>query len=142
MANELEFPARGKITAVNGNVVTFAPVGTNYQLQLQMESPYTGALNVPVEGEILVEARKVWTVPSGGNFIVPIFGPPKIVQGRVRQLSEERLTVHAGTSFVVGLPESDTAFDLSSGPVTVGRMVNVTLLPGARFTLLSKVEAS
>jgi len=142
MTSERDFPAQGKITSVNGQTVTFIPAGTNYELQLQTQDAYTGPTNVPVEGVIRVNARKVWTVPSGGNFIVPIFGPPKIVQGRVRQMSDDVLIVHAGTNFVVELPESDKAFDLTSGPIAVGKMVNVTLLPGAKFALLTKVAAS
>ena len=85
-------------------------------------------------------ARKVMTVPSGGNFVVPIFGPPRIVQGRVRYLSADVLVVHAGTNFVVQLPVSDSAFDLSSGPIAMGSMVNATVLPGATLEVVTRVE--
>src|SRR5256885_966134 len=139
MPTPTDCPASGKITAVNGNTVTFIPANTNYELQLQTpDGPYTGPLNSPVDGLIRVDARKVWTVPSGGNFIVPIFGPPRIVQGRVRSFSDDALVLQAGTSILVNLPDLDTAFDLTSGPITVGRMVNVTILPGASFQLVKE----
>ncbi len=33
---------------------------------------YDGPTNTPVEAVVRVAARKVWTVPSGGNFVAPI----------------------------------------------------------------------
>ena len=141
MSTATDFPASGKVTAVNGSTVTFIPFNTNYELQLQTDMPYTGPLNSPVEGLIRVDARKVWTVPSGGNFITPIAVPPRIVQGRVRYFSDDTLVLHAGTDLLVNLPDLDTAFDLTSGPITIGRMVNVTLLPGATFELLKQPAA-
>ena len=47
----------------------------------------------PVEALVRVRARKVWTVPSGGLFVAPIFGPPRIVQGRVRALDEHEIVI-------------------------------------------------
>jgi hypothetical protein len=136
MPSPTDFTASGKITAANGNTVTFVPSGTNYELQLQLpENSPTTPLNAPIEGLIRVEARKVWTVPSGGNFITPIVGPPRIVQGRVRYLSPDVLVVRAGTNIIIALPDADTSFDLNSGPIAVGKMVNVTVLPGATFEL-------
>ena len=87
-------------------------------------------------------ARKVWTVPSGGNFIAPIFGPPKTIQGRVKWLDEKTLVVHAGTSFLVELPASDQALDLANGPIEVGAMVNVTASPGATAELLTAATSA
>jgi hypothetical protein len=81
------------------------------------------------------------TVPSGGNFISPIFGPPRIVQGRVRFLSANVLVIHAGTNLMVELPASDTAFDLATGAIGMGSMVNATILPGGTIALASKPAA-
>jgi hypothetical protein len=136
MASEMDLPARGRVTGVNGKVVTFVPAGTNYELHLEAErGPWAGPVNVPVEAVIRLRARKVMTVPSGGNFIQPIFGPPRIVQGRVRQLSAHELVIHAGTNLIVELPASDSAFDLASGAIGMGSMVNATILPGGTIAL-------
>src|SRR5262245_32179392 len=106
MPSEADFPASGKVTGANGNLVTFVPANTNYELQLQLaDGTYTGPLNAPVKALIRVDARKIWTVPSGGNFITPIFGPPRIVQGRVRFLSDDTLVLHTGTNIIVNLPD-------------------------------------
>ena len=125
-------PARGKVIAVRDGNVVFAPSGTNYELQL-VAPGYTGPVNVVTEGVIRVTARKVLTVPSGGNFISPIFGQPRTIQGRVRALSAGAMVVQAGAAIVVDLPDSDRVYDLANGPITVGALVNVIALPGAAF---------
>ena len=72
-------------------------------------------------------------MPSGGNFVAPITGQPRTIQGRVRAIEPGRIVVHAGTNFDVAIPDSDAVCDLANGPIAVGRMVNVTALPGATF---------
>jgi hypothetical protein len=133
----LPVAARGKVTAAKDGVVRFAPSGTNYELHLVTPnaSENTGRL---VQGFIRVRARKVWTVPSGGNFIAPIFGPPRTIQGRVKSLSEREMVVHAGVPIVVELPAEEQGYDLASGPIAAGVMVNVVALPGAMFEPLPK----
>jgi hypothetical protein len=135
MPSIADFPAKGKILATSendkGRMVVFQPQGTNYELHLLSDEPFSGELNKPVELTIRVQARKVYTVPSGGNFIVPIFGPARIIQGRVRYADDRLLVVHAGAPVIVELPAADSAIDLNEGAIQVGRMVNVMVLPGA-----------
>ena len=134
MASINDFPARGKITEAHGTSVVFHPTGTNYQLHLES----AGDVKVsdrPVEAIIRLRSRKLWTVPSGGNFVAPIFGPPKIVQGRVRWLDERQLVVQAGCMFVVDVPGDDQAIDLANGAISVGTMVNVTTMAGGMIEL-------
>jgi hypothetical protein len=132
-------PARGKVTAVKEPLVFFAPSGTNYDLHLVAPPNYVATIGGLIDCVIRVTARKVWTVPSGGNFIAPIFGPPRTIQGRVRAIHDERLiTVHAGAPILVELPEEDTGIDLVNGPIAVGAMVNLMAMPGARFEPVSK----
>jgi hypothetical protein len=136
MPSANDFPARGRIAETNGDGVIFEPAGTTYRLYLKLangEQSYSGPVGKPVEGLVRIRARKVWTVPSGGNFVAPIFGPPKTVQGRVKWLDEQHLVVHAGTTFLVDLPSAEAAVDLANGPIEVGALVNVTALPGAVF---------
>lgn len=123
--------ASGKVTAVKDGIVVFNPAGTRYELYLAVPN-YTGPLNAPVKCIIRVTARKVYTVPSGGNYITPIFGPPRILQGLVRSGNERSLIVHAGCPIHVDLPAAESGIDLDDGPIWVGRMVNIVCLPGAR----------
>jgi hypothetical protein len=127
-------PARGKITSAAGGVVKFAPSDTNYVLHLAAPD-VTGPLNMLIEGAIRVVARKVYTVSSGGNFITPIFGPPKTIQGRVRALSDRSMIVQAGMPVHVELPAESSAVELANGAIGVGSLVNVVALPGATFEL-------
>src|SRR4051794_18993062 len=118
MTTASEQPAKGKITEVRQNLVVFCPNNTNYQLHLiSEEGAYTGPTNEPVEIFIRGIARKMWTVVSGGNFISPIFGPPRIVQGRVRYADERTLVIQAGAPFTLELPAADSAIDLTNGPI-------------------------
>jgi hypothetical protein len=126
------------VTAVKEGLVTFAPVGTNYELHLVAPAGYVPAVGALVDFVIRATARKVWTVPSGGNFIAPIFGPPRTIQGRVRAIRDGTIVVHAGVPIDVELPAQDAGIDLVNGPITVGTMVNIVAMPGARFEPVSK----
>lgn len=125
--------ARGKVAEAKAGSVVFKPTGTTYELHLAMANgaTFSGPLDSPVSCTIGVRARKVYTVPSGGNFIQPIYGPPRVIQGRVRAIEGNRLVVHAGTAIVVTLPEDEHAIDLNNGGIAEGSMVNVIALPGA-----------
>jgi hypothetical protein len=90
---------------------------------------------VPIKAAIRVVARKIWTVPSGGNFIAPILGTPRTIQGRVRSLNQGSMLVQAGTIILVEFPTDDSAFDLANGGISVGAMVNVVAQPGARIQI-------
>jgi hypothetical protein len=135
------FTAKGKVTAVRDDgVVVFAPAGTNYELHLVVVGGrYVGPIGKPVEGIIRVKARKVWTVSSGGNFVSPLFGEPRTIQGRVRHVpSDDALVVHAGTDFHLELPPNDIGVDLTAGPIRVGAMVNVMAMPAPAFELVAR----
>ena len=124
--------ARGKLIAAKDGVVHFAPSGTNYELHLAAPD-YAGPVRQLVAGVVRVAARKVWTVPSGGNFISPIFGQPRTIQGRVRAVGERSIIIQAGMPIVVDLPAEEPGYDLANGPIATGVTVNVMVLPGARF---------
>src|SRR5690348_13729162 len=131
-----DFPARGRLTEKRERGVVFKPTGTTYEMFLETSAPYDGPLNQLVEALLRAAARKVYTVPSGGNFVAPIFGPPRTIQGRVKLIDGNQLVVHAGTTFVIELPARDSAIDLNNGGVAVGALVNVMALPGVTFELL------
>ena len=131
----MQRPAKGKIVEARdgGAVVVFNPRGTNYELHLDVAGGYGGPLKKPVGGVVRVKARKIYTVPSGGNFVVPILGQPRIVQGRVMAVSDTQVVVHAGGPVLVDLPDDGHAVDLANGPVAEGSIVNVVAFPGASF---------
>src|SRR5436190_19047565 len=117
MASISDFPARGKVIDVRENLIVFQPHGTTYELHLSTEQPYAGPRDSPISAFIRAVARKVYTVPSGGNFIQPIFGPPRIIQGRVRIIDQRALVLQAGAPIIIDLPAADTAIDPVEGPI-------------------------
>ena len=142
MTTATETPARGRVIEIRDGHAVFNPVGTNYELHLvPAGGAYTGPVGQRLEGVVRATARKLWTVPSGGNFVVPIFGPPRIIQGRIRHADERQIIVQAGLPVVIDLPTDGDAYDLVNGPLTRGAMVNVTVLPGATFEPLNHDRA-
>lgn len=137
LMSDNDYSARGKIKSVQDGIVIFAPSNTNYELYLQGQ--YDGAIGELIDCVVRAKARKIYTVPSGGNFITPIFGPPKIVQGRVLSASDRQVVIHASIPFVIDLPREDSAIDLDEGGIAVGKMVNAVLLPVATFELAGKL---
>jgi hypothetical protein len=133
MPAPVDYPATGKVLAVEADAIIFNPAQTTYQLRLLTPGGYQGPVNQPIQGMIRALARKLYTVPSGGNFIDPIFGPPRIIQGRIRFLDQQQMVVQAGTFILVELPAEDSAYDMGSGPLVVGGLVNCMAMPGARF---------
>jgi hypothetical protein len=132
-----DFLARGKVTSTKDGVVVFEPSDANYQLHLQC----TKTDSVPI-GQLLIarvgaKARKVYTVPSGGNFIQPLFGSPRIIQGRALFLDDKLVVIRATIPISVQLPMSDDALDLSEGWLKVGAIVNAVTFPGATFEFVS-----
>jgi hypothetical protein len=130
-SSSTDYPARGTVVSAAEGAVVINPTGTSYEIKLTV--PANGPTGGRVDGLVRATGRKLLTVPSGGNFVVPIKGPPRIVQGRVKYLDQTKMVVQCGLPVIVTLPTSDSAFDLSSGGLAVGSLVNVTLLPGASF---------
>jgi hypothetical protein len=131
------FIARGKVIEAKDSLVVFQPFDTNYQLYLQIGRPYTGPIGQPIDARLRVKARKVYTVPSGGGFIAPIFGSPRTLQGRALHVEERQIVIRAGVPIAVDLPQPDDAIDLDNGPIEVGAIINVAALPGMTFELVS-----
>jgi hypothetical protein len=123
--------SKGKVLRTEGDMVVFQPSNTNYELYLKVGT-YSGAVGVPVECTVRVKARKVYSVASGGGFIQPIFGPPKIIQGRVVSIEGAQLIMQAaGATIAVTLPADESAIDLNTGAIAAGSMVNVVAFAGA-----------
>jgi len=141
MPSPTDFPAKGRVIDVRDTLVVFQPAGTAYELHLQTVSPYTGPTDQIIECFIRVKARKVYTVPSGGNFVTPIQGTPRIIQGRVQFVDNTTVVVHAVVPMIVELPLADTQIELSEGRITTGHMLNVVMLPGAAMEVIQTALA-
>jgi len=134
MAND--YLARGKVVEAKDSLVVFQPFDTNYQLHLLTARPYTGPIGQPIDARLRAKARKVYTVPSGGGFISPIFGSPRTLQGRALHVEERQIVIRAGVPISIDLPQPEDAIDLDNGPIAVGAIINVAALPGMTFELV------
>ena len=141
MHSTTDFPARGHVLEAADQHLVFAPNGFRYQLHLLTRSRYAGPVNGPVNGLVRGIARQLWTIPAGGNFIAPIFGSPRTVQGRLKYLSDTEIVVQAGLSIILQLPQSDIAIDLTNGPLAIGVMINAMVMPGMEFQWLDSSPA-
>lgn len=128
---------RGKILRIDAGRVVFHVLETNYELHLETGDDLSGLVGKKVSGRVRVSARKIYGVPSGGNFVQPVLGTPRIIQGRVIGVTGSSITVKAGAVFVVELPTGQDTIDLHHGAIGEGSLVNVVALPGARFEVVS-----
>lgn len=143
MANETDFATRGKVIRVEDDRVVFAPSNTSYEIELLTPNGrYDGPVDTLIEGVIRAAARKIYTVPSGGGWVEPIFGKPRIIQGRIRHIDERFIVVYAGALFLIKNPDGPGSVSLSTGPIRVGGMLNATILPGLTFEYLGVAALS
>jgi hypothetical protein len=115
--------------------VVFKPGTSTYELHLQTPGGYAGPVDSPIDAVIRADARKVYTVPSGGGFVTPIMGTPKIVQGRVAAQGDGQIAIQSMATVNITLPKVENGVELSQGPITDGVMVNAVLLAGATLEL-------
>ena len=133
--------AQGVVKSADDKNLILQIPGTSYELHLALAGASTLKVGETVRGVIRARARKVWTMAAGGNFIQPLFGQPRVVQGRVMAILGTTLTVQAGTTFEMELPADQSALDLKNGQLVPGAMVNITLFPDASFSPASAVDS-
>ncbi len=131
-----DFPAKGTVIEVRGPLIVFQPTNTTYHLHLAGPA-YTGPLKTPIELLIRATARKIWTVPSGGNFVAPITGTPRTIQGHVRLIEGQTILVHAGVPIAITLPTNDSGIDLSVGAIGIASLINAMVMPGVSYELIA-----
>ncbi len=127
-----DFRTKGTILRIEAGRAVFQPEGTSYEHHLQAVSVVPGRF---IRAAVRVKARKIYGVGSGGNFVVPVLGTPRIIQGRVVAGDANTITVRAGTHFIVELPTANDSVDLHHGAIEVGSLVNVVVLPGAALVV-------
>lgn len=136
LARPTDLATKGKVLRYESGRVVFQVPETNYELHLEADASAASLVGKKVLARVRVSGRKVYGVPSGGNFVQPVLGTPRIIQGRVVGVGEKTITVKAGAIFVVDLPTGLDTIDLHQGPIGDGSLVNVVALPGAKFELV------
>ncbi len=134
--------ARGVLVSASASRVVVGFAGTDYQLHLDPERAPSAQPGKRVIGIIKGQARRIDVVRTGGQFVEPVMGRPRIVQGRVVEVnpgtgntpgtSAGTITVQAPMPIILKLGDLQRADQFK-----VGDLVNTHVLPGATFTPLS-----
>jgi hypothetical protein len=105
------------VDEVSNGMVTLRVPGTNYRNTFLLQNADAKlALEQRVRGTIHAPAWKADHVDLGGNYVEPLFGRPRRMQGTILAVNAatNELTVQVGYEVTVKLPEKYTA---SSFPV-------------------------
>jgi hypothetical protein len=113
-----------------GSFVLSVP-GTEYMLNLVAGGPTSVAIGKRVTGTLSGRAQKLHRAQAGGEFIEPVEGHPRIVQGRVRDTdpAANRLLLQAVVPIWITLSADQSARDFHAGDI-----VNFYMESGVVFT--------
>ena len=105
--------------------------GTSYEIHLTPTGPIAAAVGKRVVGKICAEATRIDTVQTGGQYVEPVYGHPRRIQGRVIAVEEGRVVVDAGMPIHCRPTDSrQKAADFEKG-----QFVSFDVLDGATFTV-------
>ncbi len=122
---------RAVLQDMDGDKIILAIPATDYQLHLVCNAKTEVRIGKRIQGVINVKALRMHKASAGGSFIEPIYGHPRIVQGRVSAIDLERNRVLCQ----VVVPMWVEPFDgQSAADLNTGDMVNFYVQSGATFT--------
>jgi hypothetical protein len=110
--------AKFVVTAITGDLITLKTPHTNYETTLRLASTSTPpTVGQIVRGNVHAPAWKIDVVSDGGNYIEPLLGRPRRMQGEIRAVlaASNSLTVHVGFDVTVQLPERYNAATFAVG---------------------------
>lgn len=104
------------VESIQDDLVTLKTPNANYcnTFKFVGELPQVGTR---VVGEVYANARKAESVSLGGNYVEPLFGRPRRMQGMVLEQNAQRneLRVQTGYEVTVKLPENQPATEFPVG---------------------------
>ncbi len=102
---------------IENNLVTLKTPNANYRNTFTCSSAADLVVGKWVSGRIHALARKIDVVSDGGNFVEPLFGRPRHMQGLVLQQNpaENSLLVQTAYKTTVQLPQHQQAADYPAG---------------------------
>lgn len=119
-----------RLKSIADGVGVFTVPGTQYQLSLDVTDDLSASIGQRVRGRVHGRALRMHRASAGGNFIEPLEGRPRIVQGTVLAVdpSSQEVILDLVVPVRVAMVEDQPA----SGFAT-GEMVNFYMEPGTRF---------
>jgi len=119
----------GPVVAGRHHHVVLSFANLNYRMRLEAREMIRGEVGKRILGRIHMQARRIDVVGSGGRFVEPVYGEPRIVQGRVVAIAGDEVVVHAG----MPIHATPTECDQKASDFREGQLVNFHVLPGAWF---------
>ncbi len=104
--------------------------GTSYDLHLTPRGEVTAHEGKRIEGVIVLDARRLDLVGTGGRFIEPVCGRPRRVQGMVVGVADGRLVVNCGVPLHLALTDARQRPE----QFEPGTMVGCDVMDGGTFT--------
>ncbi len=121
---------RGSLLESHPDRIVLGIPGTDYRLHLNVNRPVDAKVGSHIAGRIEVHARRVDVTHTGGQFIDPVYGRPRNIQGCVVEtgLEHPMMVVKAVVPLHVRVrpPQKPSDFE-------VGSIVNFAVDPGAVF---------
>jgi len=107
------------VESFENGIVTLKVPGSNYRNSFAVAPQQTAGLvpGMRVRGKIHAPAWKVDRVELGGNYVEPLFGRPRRMQGTILAINPaaNELTVQVGYEATVQMPEKYKATDFVVG---------------------------
>jgi hypothetical protein len=116
-------------TATRAAYIKFAVPNTNYELHLRPTGPIQTPPGKRLIGVIRAQARRIDVVETGGEYIEPVYGRPRRVQGTVLRTEGGAIVVDAGAPIHCTPTDPRQKADQFSA----GQFVSFDVLDGASF---------
>ena len=122
---------RAVLQHMDGDKIILAIPSTDYQIHLMCSGNTATQVGKRIQGVINIKALRMHKASAGGSFIEPIYGHPRVVQGRVLAVDVTANAVLLELAFPawVTIEPSQTA-----GSWQTGDMLNFYVESGMTFT--------
>ena len=119
-----------RLEAARSAGFSLAVPGTEYVLELAAAGPTGVPVGKRVRGTVSGRALKMHRASAGGEFIEPVEGHPRIVQGRIREVdpASNRVLLQAVFPMWIECSTGQSARDFAAGDI-----VNFHVESGVRF---------
>jgi hypothetical protein len=107
--------------------ITFGVPNTNYELHLVPQGTIKAQVGKRLIGTIRAQARRIDVVQTGGQYVEPVYGRPRRVQGTVIAIKDGALVVDAG----VPIHCAPTDARQKAEQFSVGQFVSFDVMDGA-----------
>ena len=122
---------RAVLQHMDGDKIILAIPSTDYKIHLMCSGNTATQVGKRIQGVINIKALRMHKASAGGSFIEPIYGHPRVVQGRVLaiDLAKNRLLCQVVVPMWIEPFDGQSAADFNAGD-----MVNFYAQSGATFT--------